>query len=98
MKVILFGATGMVGQGVLRECLNDDGVQRATGCAEAGAGEQRSARPRGAIIENDELIEEISANLFRSEESLWSMNRRHNTEWTSTGMRENLSYEQSGKA
>jgi uncharacterized protein YbjT (DUF2867 family) len=27
MKVILFGATGMVGQGVLRECLLDDGVQ-----------------------------------------------------------------------
>ena len=27
MKVILFGATGMVRQGVLRECLNDDGVQ-----------------------------------------------------------------------
>jgi putative NADH-flavin reductase len=27
MKVILFGATGMVGQGVLRECLRDDGVQ-----------------------------------------------------------------------
>ena len=27
MKVILFGATGMVGQGVLRECLRDDGVR-----------------------------------------------------------------------
>jgi len=27
MKVILFGATGMVGQGVLRECLLDDSVQ-----------------------------------------------------------------------
>jgi len=27
MKVILFGATGMVGQGVLRECLRDDGVE-----------------------------------------------------------------------
>jgi uncharacterized protein YbjT (DUF2867 family) len=27
MKVILFGATGMVGQGVLRECLLDPGVQ-----------------------------------------------------------------------
>jgi uncharacterized protein YbjT (DUF2867 family) len=27
MKIILFGATGMVGQGVLRECLLDDGVQ-----------------------------------------------------------------------
>jgi uncharacterized protein YbjT (DUF2867 family) len=28
MKVLLFGATGMVGQGVLRECLLDNGVQR----------------------------------------------------------------------
>jgi uncharacterized protein YbjT (DUF2867 family) len=27
MKVILFGATGMVGQGVLRECLMDPGVE-----------------------------------------------------------------------
>jgi uncharacterized protein YbjT (DUF2867 family) len=27
MNVILFGATGMVGQGVLRECLIDDGVE-----------------------------------------------------------------------
>lgn len=27
MKVILFGATGMVGQGVMRECLRDDGVE-----------------------------------------------------------------------
>ena len=26
MKVILFGATGMVGQGVLRECLLDPGI------------------------------------------------------------------------
>jgi uncharacterized protein YbjT (DUF2867 family) len=28
MKVVLFGATGMVGQGVLRECLLDAGVER----------------------------------------------------------------------
>ena len=28
MKVILFGATGMIGQGVLRECLLDPGVDR----------------------------------------------------------------------
>lgn len=28
MKVILFGATGMVGRGVLRECLLDPGVER----------------------------------------------------------------------
>ena len=26
MKVVLFGASGMVGQGVLRECLRDDEV------------------------------------------------------------------------
>lgn len=28
MRVIIFGATGMVGQGVLRECLVDGGVER----------------------------------------------------------------------
>jgi uncharacterized protein YbjT (DUF2867 family) len=28
MNVVLFGATGMVGQGVLRECLLDPGVAR----------------------------------------------------------------------
>ena len=28
MRVVLFGATGMVGQGVLRECLRDDRVTR----------------------------------------------------------------------
>ena len=28
MKVLLFGATGMVGQGVLRDCLADAGVER----------------------------------------------------------------------
>jgi uncharacterized protein YbjT (DUF2867 family) len=27
MKVVLFGATGMVGQAVLRECLRDDGIE-----------------------------------------------------------------------
>src|ERR1043166_5994367 len=28
MNVILFGATGMVGQAVMRECLRDDGIER----------------------------------------------------------------------
>jgi len=27
MKVILFGATGMVGQGILRECLLDPDIE-----------------------------------------------------------------------
>jgi uncharacterized protein YbjT (DUF2867 family) len=33
MKVVLFGATGMVGQGVLRECLLDPDVESVlAGC------------------------------------------------------------------
>jgi len=50
MKVVLFGATGMVGQGVLRECLLDeriDGVQtvgrRKTGVAHEKLTEQERA-------------------------------------------------------
>src|SRR5512133_700621 len=40
MNVILFGATGMVGQGVLRECLLDPGVERvlAVGRSPTGQG------------------------------------------------------------
>jgi len=38
MKVILFGATGMVGQGVLRECLRDDGVERVLAIGRSAAG------------------------------------------------------------
>jgi uncharacterized protein YbjT (DUF2867 family) len=39
MKVILFGATGMVGQGVLRECLLDGGVERVTAIVRAPTGQ-----------------------------------------------------------
>ena len=43
MKVILFGATGMVGQGVLRECLVDAGVDgRARRSGAARPGEQHA--------------------------------------------------------
>ena len=43
MKVILFGATGMVGQGVLRECLRDAGVERvlAVGRSQTGLRDPR---------------------------------------------------------
>ena len=44
MKVILFGATGMVGQGVLRECLVDAGVDGSTvGRARPDRGAERQA-------------------------------------------------------
>ncbi len=38
MKVILFGATGMVGQGVLRECLLDSGVEQVLAIGRGGTG------------------------------------------------------------
>lgn len=43
MKVILFGATGMVGQGVLRECLRDTQVERVltVGRSATGANDQK---------------------------------------------------------
>jgi uncharacterized protein YbjT (DUF2867 family) len=40
MKVILFGATGMVGQGVLRECLRDRGVERVLVVGRSATGQQ----------------------------------------------------------
>ena len=43
MKVILFGATGMVGQGVLRECLLDPGVERVLAVGRSPTG-QRDAK------------------------------------------------------
>lgn len=40
MKVILFGATGMVGQGVLRECLLDGDVEKVLGVGRTPVGRQ----------------------------------------------------------
>jgi uncharacterized protein YbjT (DUF2867 family) len=40
VKVILFGATGMVGQGVLRECLLDDGVGSVLTVGRTATGQQ----------------------------------------------------------
>jgi uncharacterized protein YbjT (DUF2867 family) len=42
MKVILFGATGMVGQGVLRECLLDGGVERVLVVGRSPTGAQHA--------------------------------------------------------
>ena len=38
MKILLFGATGMVGQGVLRECLLDPGVESVLAVGRTGTG------------------------------------------------------------
>lgn len=42
MKVILFGATGMVGQGVLRECLRDEGIESVLAIGRRSTGQTHS--------------------------------------------------------
>ena len=46
MKVILFGASGMVGQGVLRECLHDPSVTQVLSIGRSATGQQH-----GKLIE-----------------------------------------------
>jgi nucleoside-diphosphate-sugar epimerase len=42
MNVVIFGAAGMVGQGVLRECLRDTSVERALVIGRSSAGRQHA--------------------------------------------------------
>ena len=42
MKIILFGATGMVGQGVLRECLRRAGVESVLVVGRSPTGQQHA--------------------------------------------------------
>jgi uncharacterized protein YbjT (DUF2867 family) len=51
MKVILFGATGMVGQGVLRECLIDPGVESVLAVGRGKTGQQH-AKLREIVHDN----------------------------------------------
>jgi len=49
MKVLVFGATGMVGQGVLRECLRDPGVESVVTIGRSATG-QESPKPRELVV------------------------------------------------
>jgi uncharacterized protein YbjT (DUF2867 family) len=51
MKVVLFGATGMVGQGVLRECLLDPDVTRVLAIGRSASG-QAHAKLRELLHDN----------------------------------------------
>jgi uncharacterized protein YbjT (DUF2867 family) len=51
MKVILFGATGMVGQGVLRECLLDSGIESVLVVGRSRTG-QRHAKLHEIVHDN----------------------------------------------
>ena len=57
MKVILFGATGMVGQGVLRECLLDAGVTEVLSVGRSPSGQK-----------HDKLREFLRKDLFEVEQ------------------------------
>ncbi|MEV0596006.1 NAD(P)H-binding protein [Nonomuraea cavernae] len=54
MKVIIFGATGMVGQGVLRECLADDRVEVVLTVGRAPTGQ---AHPKLREITHADLLD-----------------------------------------
>ena len=51
MKIILFGATGMVGQGVLRECLLDAGIESVLAVGRSPTG-QRHPKLREILHDN----------------------------------------------
>jgi uncharacterized protein YbjT (DUF2867 family) len=53
MKVLLFGATGMIGQGALRECLLDPAVERVLTVGRSATGQK-----------HDKLREIVHADLF----------------------------------
>ncbi|MBN6052234.1 epimerase [Nonomuraea sp. RK-328] len=54
MKVIVFGATGMVGQGVLRECLLDDRVEAVLTVGRAPTGR---SHPKLREVVHDDLLD-----------------------------------------
>jgi uncharacterized protein YbjT (DUF2867 family) len=62
MKVILFGATGMVGQGCLRECLVDAGVERVLVVGRSPTGVQH-AKLREVLHDNFTDFSKIESQL-----------------------------------
>ena len=62
MRVLLFGATGMVGQGVLRECLLDPGVQRVLAVSRSSIG-KRDEKLRELVLPDVADLTEVEAEL-----------------------------------
>jgi len=62
MNVIIFGATGMVGQGVLRECLRDPGVGRVL-CAGRHAASQHDPKLRNVVVADPGNLADVAADL-----------------------------------
>ena len=62
MNVLLLGATGMVGQGVLRECLLDPGVERVITLGRAATG-QRHAKLREIVHQDLAELSSVEGEL-----------------------------------
>jgi len=62
MKVLLFGATGMVGQGVLRECLLDPGVERVVSVGRRSTG-VRNDKLRDVVVTDVSDLTAIDADV-----------------------------------
>lgn len=62
MKVLLFGATGMVGQGVLRECLLDPDVERVLSIGRTKLGTEH-AKLEERIVEDVADVSPIASDL-----------------------------------
>jgi uncharacterized protein YbjT (DUF2867 family) len=62
MKVILFGATGMVGQGVLRECLLDPDVETVLAVGRVSTG-QRHEKLRELVLSDPSNLATVEGDL-----------------------------------
>jgi uncharacterized protein YbjT (DUF2867 family) len=62
VKILLFGATGMVGQGVLRECLLDPAVDSVVAIGRSAAGQQHT-KLREIVRGDLSNLSDISAEL-----------------------------------
>ena len=62
MKLILFGATGMVGQGVLRECLRDPEIAEVLAIGRSATG-QHHTKSREAVREDLFDLSDIAGTL-----------------------------------
>jgi hypothetical protein len=69
MRVVLFGATGMVGQGVLRECLLDPDVESVVSI---GRGLTRQQHPKLRELQHNDFLDFPAL-----EDQLWGFFGRH---------------------
>lgn len=59
MRILIFGATGMVGQGVLRECLLDPRVTEVVAVVRAASG-QADPKLREVVLANMHAFADIA--------------------------------------